>query len=236
MPTHPPPDQRSTHSLIPPAPPHTLHFKLTTDGALSARLLHCIVKLMVGKAREGEEGRARGRGPQVPPPLQRKTLRCNQSPVDEMIRGDDNERQPPRASALAEDDITETFLKPEGPEQESGLHFHPPRPSLSLSLCMDSWKCECKACGSGGGGGAFPSLPPVDLASVAHLARTCGRGARPTSTAPRGRRSELGNKLPAARELGAIEAQLASVSRGGRGRQIIRRGHRRNRRHRTSGQ
>ena len=155
MPTHPPPDQRSTHSLIPPAPPHTLHFKLTTDGALSARLLHCIVKLMVGKAREGEEGRARGRGPQVPPPLQRKTLRCNQSPVDEMIRGDDNERQPPRASALAEDDITETFLKPEGPEQESGLHFHPPRPSLSLSLCMDSWKCECKACG-GGGGGAGP--------------------------------------------------------------------------------
>ena len=80
MPTHPPPDQRSTHSLILPAPPHTLHFKLTTDGALSARLLHCIVKLMVGKAREGEEGRARGRGPQVPPPLQRKTLRCNQSP------------------------------------------------------------------------------------------------------------------------------------------------------------
>ena len=51
-----------------------------------------------------------------------------------MIRGDDNERQPPRASALAEDDIIETFLKPEGPEQESGLHFHPPRPSLSLSL------------------------------------------------------------------------------------------------------
>ena len=52
-----------------------------------------------------------------------------------MIRGDDNERQPPRASALAEDDITETFLKPEGPEQESGLHFHPPHPSLSL--CME---------------------------------------------------------------------------------------------------
>ena len=170
---------------------------------------------MVGKAREGEEGRARGRGPQVPPPLQRKTLRCNQSPVDEMIRGDDNERQPPRASALAEDDITETFLKPEGPEQESGLHFHPPRPSLSLSLSV--WirgSVNARRAAAEAGAARVPSLPPVDLASVAHLARTCGRGARPTSTAPRGRRSELGNKLPAARELGAIEAQLASVSRG----------------------